>query len=62
MISGVEIMNNFFKMKCEVISNICHTPFSPLIFRQKMCGLYMRKYGILNKKSEILKIIHVLYI
>jgi hypothetical protein len=37
---------NFFKMKCEVISNISRAPFFPLNFRQKMCGLYMRKYGI----------------
>jgi hypothetical protein len=37
---------NFFKMKCEVISKISRTPFFPLSFRQKLRGLYMRKYGI----------------
>jgi hypothetical protein len=35
---------NFFEMKCEVISNISRTPFSPLNFRQKMCGLYLLAY------------------
>jgi hypothetical protein len=39
---------NIFKKKCDVISNISRTPFSPLNFRQKMCILYMRKHSTLG--------------
>jgi hypothetical protein len=41
-------------MKCEVISNINRTPFFLLNFRQKVCGLYMRKYGIWYRRPRVL--------